>query len=282
MRSATASQISADARVETDQASRLYTRFARRHRVALQAIAAFATYQFVSVLFFGRALFGAFGSRYLGRETDPTVMMWLFEWWPHAIAHHLNVFLTDLVWAPVGFNLASMTSIPLLSVIAYPFTRTFGLVVAYNIVALAAPASAALCAYLLCRELTGKFWPSLFGGYVFGFSGYMLGQMLGHLCLVAVFAFPLAAYVVIARLRGKLGPFAFFAALTILLIAQFLVDLELFATGVLFGSAMLAAVIYYSAPAERPRYWAELPSIGASLLAALVVVSPYLYYFFAF
>jgi hypothetical protein len=251
-------------------------------RAAVEFFAAIGVYAVASLLFFGRSLFGGMANRYIGREADPTVMMWLFEWWPHAIAHHLNLFLTDVVWAPVGFNLASMTSIPLLAIIAYPFTRTLGLVPAYNIVILAAPAASALCAFGLCRQVTGKFWPALLGGYLFGFSGYMLGQMLGHLCLVMVFAFPLAAWIVATRLQGKLRAGLFVALLALTLVAQFLIDLELFATGVMFGTAMLAAIIYYAPPAERRRYYDEVPLLGSALLAALVVVSPYIYYFMAF
>ncbi|HSR57352.1 MAG TPA: hypothetical protein VLL57_04150, partial [Candidatus Binataceae bacterium] len=187
-----------------------------------------------------------------------------------------------MVWAPVGFNLASMTSIPLLAIIAYPFTRTLGLVPAYNILSLMAPVTAAVCAYALCRQITGKFWPSLVGGYVFGFSGYMLGQSLNHLCLVAVFAFPLAAYLVVARFQDRIRPARFATLLALTLVAQFLIDLELFATGVLFGALMLAAIVYYSSPSERNRYYAGIPLLGAGLFAAVVAMSPYIYYFLAF
>lgn len=244
--------------------------------------AAFSVYAALATVFFARALFAGFSSHYIGREADPTVMMWLFEWWPYALAHHINVFLTNLVWAPAGFNLASMTSIPLLAIVAYPFTRVLGLVSAYNIVTLIAPPAAALCTYALCRRLTGKFWPSLIGGYVFGFSAYMLGQLLAHLCLVMVFAFPLAAYIVVARFQGRFGPASFVALLALTFAAQFLIDLELFAIGILFGALTLAAIICYSPPTERRRYYAEIPLISGSLVTATIAVSPYIYYFLMF
>ena len=67
------------------------------------------------------------------------------------------------------------------------------------------PALAAWTAFLLCRHLTGSFWPSFAGGYLFGFSSYMLGQELGHLHMTAVFLVPLAALVVLRFLEGALG-----------------------------------------------------------------------------
>jgi len=77
--------------------------------------------------------------------------------------------LPHVVFAPAGYNLAWATGIPGPSLLAYPITRWFGPVVAYNVLWLLAPASAAGAAFLLCRHITGRFWPALLGGYVFGF-----------------------------------------------------------------------------------------------------------------
>ncbi len=61
----------------------------------------------------------------------------------------------------------------------------------------------AWAAFLLCRHLTGRFWPSLVGGYLFGFSSYELGHVLGQPQLTAVFAVPLIALVVVRAARGR-------------------------------------------------------------------------------
>src|SRR5438132_1425304 len=79
-----------------------------------------------------------------------------------------------------------------------PITVLAGPVVAYNLAALAAPALAGWGAFLLCRQVTRSFWPSVAGGYLFAFSSYEIGQMgAGHLNLTLVFALPLAAYLVL-------------------------------------------------------------------------------------
>ena len=72
-----------------------------------------------------------------------------------------------------------------------PLTLLVGPRVAYNVAAVLLPALAAWTAYLLCRRVTGKAGPSLVGGYLFGFSSYMLGQQLGHLHMTSVFLVPL-------------------------------------------------------------------------------------------
>ena len=59
-------------------------------------------------------------------------------------------------------------------------------------------------AFLLCRYLTRSLWASLVGGYLFGFSSYMIGQIEGHLHMTTVFLLPLIALVVIRYVRHGL------------------------------------------------------------------------------
>src|ERR1700687_5561012 len=59
-----------------------------------------AFYFALSVLFFGRALFGHFSDRYVGGGPDPSQFMWYIRWWPHAITHGLNPFLPHGIFVP--------------------------------------------------------------------------------------------------------------------------------------------------------------------------------------
>src|SRR3984957_19614103 len=124
--------------VSREATHRVGTEPAARPRAAAlaQGLGGFAIYLGLSFLFFGRALTGNFSGRFIGREADPSVMMWLLGWWPYALSHHLNPFLTDYVWAPVGFNFAWMTSIPLPALLSAPLTHWWGIVPAYNILAI--------------------------------------------------------------------------------------------------------------------------------------------------
>src|SRR5580693_115512 len=115
----------------------------RRFDTRVQGLGAFLIYLALSFLFFGRGMLGHFGDRFIGRDADPTQMMWLLGWWPYALSHHLNPFLTDFVWAPVGFNFTWMTSTPLAAMLAVPLTGTLGLVAALNILTLLAAPTAA-------------------------------------------------------------------------------------------------------------------------------------------
>src|SRR5208337_1522440 len=166
----------------------------------LQILSALLVYMILSLALFGVLVVPNFSTSYLGRGADPSIFMWDLIWWPHALANHLNPFISQVVWAPAGYNLAWATSLPGPSLIMAPLTRLFGPVVSYNLLCLLAPVIAAWSTFLLCRHVCKCFWPALLGGYIFGFSSYMLGQMRGHLFLVLIFPVPLAAYLALLRL----------------------------------------------------------------------------------
>src|SRR5207237_3010210 len=82
--------------------------------------------------------------------------------------HGQNSLHTRLLWPPEGFSTLWMTTIPVLSLLALPLTLTAGPLVAYNVLVLLALPLAAGAAYLLCRELTGRFGPALMRRLLFG------------------------------------------------------------------------------------------------------------------
>jgi hypothetical protein len=149
------------------------------------------------------------------------------------------------VFAPTGLNLAWSTSIPGPAIIMWPITRAFGPVVSMNLVTMLAPALAAWAAYLVCRRITAKFWPALLGGCLFGFSSYMTQQLSGHVNLFLIFPIPLAVYLVIRRVDGSLPVARFVAGLGLVLVLQFSISTELFATLAFFGGlAMIGALVF--------------------------------------
>ncbi len=151
---------------------------------------------------FGRGVLREGGGSVVGSYgSDQATFAWSLAWWPHAIENGLHPLLTDLVYAPDGWNLAWTSSIPAPSLLAWPLTAVFGPIAAYDVLALAAPALAAWCAYLLCREIGTGTPAALAGGLVFGFTSYEAAETLNHLNLALVFTLPLAGYLVARYLR---------------------------------------------------------------------------------
>jgi hypothetical protein len=217
----------------------------------------------------------------IGRGTDPPQTMWFFNWWLYSLSHGLNPFVTDLVWAPLGINLAWTAIVPLLAWTSIPLQLTVGEPATYNVLVMLALPLAAFSAFLLCRRVTGAFWPSILGGYIFGFSPYMLGQVLEHLVLIAVFPVPLFVLVTLKRLDGELSSRRFAILLAALLAVQFLCSVELFATLTIVGGfSLLLALVLFDGEL-RARLAGLVAPAATGYVIAGTVLSPYLFYLLA-
>jgi len=248
-------------------------------RTRTEALLAFALYQSLALLFFGLPLFRDPGGSYLGTlSNDPGTYMWFLRWWPYALAHHLNPFVTKLVWAPIGYNLTWTNSIPAPALLASPLTHVFGPVMTWNILCLIAIALDAWCAFLLCRHLCKSFLPALAGGYIFGFSPYILGQLLGHLSLTLVFPIPLAVYLVILRFQRLISAprFTILFALTVLF--QFLCRNEIVASATALGAILILLALKIAIPESRRRLLAVCILIACAFAIDAVLLAPFLYY----
>lgn len=247
-----------------------------------RAAAAFLSYLALSLLFFGRGAFAHPASTYVGRGPDVQQYIWFLAWWARAISHRLNPFLTTLVWAPSGVNLAWTTDFPLAGGLLYPITRLWGPIAACNVLHLVAPPLAGWSAFVLCRYVVHRFWPAWLGGWLFAFSPSMLTGMLGSVFLLLVFPLPLAVWATLRRLVGELEPRRFVAIVVALLVAQFLMSPEVFATAAFFGALALALAARPALAEERMR----LRSVASLIIMAYAITSlvllPYLYYMFAF
>jgi hypothetical protein len=225
---------------------------------------------------------GRLRDSHVGLWKEATFFIWCLAWWPYAIAHHLNPFISKFIFAPTGLNLTWTPSVPLIALIAWPLTAALGPTAAYNVLCLICPALAAWTAFLLCRHLNGGFWPALLGGWVFGFSPFMIGQINGgHLCLFAIFPLPLLVLVALMRLEDRISARAFTLWLCALMVAEFLIFTETFATITLMGGLALVAGWLLARGGPRHRIGALLVPVAQAYLGTAVLVSPYLYYLFA-
>ncbi|HEX6724102.1 MAG TPA: hypothetical protein VF073_02555 [Gaiella sp.] len=237
---------------------------------------AFGIYLCLSVLFFGRNVVAHPADRVVGdAAADKTLYMWSLEWWPFALGRGRNPLDVDRAWAPHGFDFGLGTGGGGLGLLAAPLTSLLGPVPTYNMLILAAPALAAATGFALAQRVTGRFAPSLVGGYVFGFSSYELGRILGHLPLAFVALVPLVPYLVLLRRDGALSQRRFVVLLAGVLVVQFLILPQIFFTLVVMGAVTaLAACVLFGRRAVRK----TLGEAAAALAVALIVVSPILVY----
>ena len=250
-----------------------------RARAAIgQNCGAYVLYQTLAVLFFGLPLLPRLATVYAGSGPDPQFMLWSIAWWPYALSHHLNPLHTQLIWAPEGFNLAWSTSNLLQGLLIEPITARFGPVVGLNLLQLIMPALSAWTAFLLIRDLIGKAWPALLGGYLYGFSPFIIGHQMGaHLFASGAFLLPVAAHLTIKHLDRRLTDRWFVSRLALTLIAQFLMGLELLATGAIFGAIALGVACLIGRerrPDGRRTAVRIMIASGVAVLAATPILLP--------
>jgi len=210
-------------------------------------------------------------------DVDPSVYLWFFAWWPHALTHGLNPFLTHLIFVPEGFNLTWTVSMPGPSLLLAPITLTLGDVATWNAIMFGAPVLAAWTAYALCRHLCGAALPAFVGGYLFGFSPYVLSQMQGAPQLALVGLVPLLVLLAVRHVEGSLSDRRFVLGVTVIVAAQLLVSTEVLATTAFFGAFTLA-VAWLRLPERRAALQRTAGRLALGGAAAAVVVSPMLYY----
>jgi len=213
---------------------------------------------------------------------DSAFMLWCLKWWPHNVLAWHNPFHASF-FAPKGQNLAWVTAVPSLALLAFPITQWGGPVLAYNMITLLAISANGVLAYLMARELRCDKFAAVAGAVLFYFSSYTWGQLLGHLNLCVTSFAVAVAYTTLRRCNEKIGPVHFAATISILLALQFGVSNEIYATLIVFMA--MAAIIFFLMPhgTESGRRKVVVTGIEAvaGVLLSILWLSPYLYQVFA-
>jgi len=240
-------------------------------------VLALAGYLAISYGYFGVPLGLHPGRDLVGYGRDLQLFVWDLAWWPHAVLSWQNPVVSHVIYAPSGVNLAWVGSVPALAFAFAPVTLLFGPDVSFNVAEIVMPALSAFTAYLLCRHLTRSLWASLVGGYLYGFSSYLLAAELGHLHLNSVFLLPLIALAVVRYLAGEIGGRGLVLRLGVLYGLQFWISTEVFASAALM--LVIALVLAYAtAPAARPRLRGLVGPLAGAVAVGAVVAAPLLVY----
>jgi hypothetical protein len=213
------------------------------------------------------------------KSQDPNLNVWILGWWPYAIGHALNPFYTHQIFAPAGYSLAWVTTMPPLALLAAPLTAAAGPVLTFNLLASLALPVSAWAAYLLCRRLTGRFWAALAGGTVFGFSAYETSHgVMGQLNLAFSLLLPILGYIIAVWWERRISTRRFVILAAVTMAVQFYLFLELFAdlTAILAIALVVGAAL--AGQAGRPAIVRLGKSIGLAYLIALVLALPYVVY----
>jgi hypothetical protein len=211
--------------------------------------------------------------------TDVQFYAWALGWWPYAVSHGINPLFSSQIGAPHGYDLAWASTAPSVDLLMWPVTAAFGAVVSYNIVLLLIPPLSGWAAFLAARRLTGKFWPSLLAGAVYGFCPYELQHTWqGQPNLTVIALFPLMVYLVVRWWDGSMRSIWFAGWLALAMAVQFYTFNEAFAemTAVLAGGLVIGLAVAGRAAWRKVARLAGLAAIAYA--GAIVLAAPYLIY----
>jgi hypothetical protein len=248
----------------------------------LQGLIAFAIYLAVMIYGFALPLLPHLNVPYVQQsQVDANFYIWALRWWPYALSHGLNPLSTTQITqlnGYSGYNLAWATTTPALSVLMWPVTVLVGPVASLNLSLILAPPTAAWATFVLARRLTGRFWPALFAGPVFGFCAYeMSHEASGQPNLTVTLLIPLIGYLILRWWEGSLRRRWFLTWMTLALAAEFYVFVEAFTDLTLI--AVIALVIGFAVAARdaRPKVARLAIDSAIAYIASVVIASPYLY-----
>lgn len=210
---------------------------------------------------------------------DVTQNFWSMWWWPHAILHLDNPFVTHLIWVPDSLDMGAVQGLPLPSMLMAPVTALFGPIVSYNVVCLIAPVLGGWFTYRLCWRLTASPAAAIAGGWLFAFSSYALSQLgAGHPFLTLAFAPPALLLLAVRRLDGSLSTRRYVALTALVLIAQLGCNPEIVFTTTVYGAVALICGVAFTSGQARRTLVGLIPPLAFAYAVTAVVCSPYLYY----
>jgi hypothetical protein len=247
---------------------------------AVQGLAALVIYLAIWILAETSPLLAHPGRPQLDQlSTDPNFYVWSLRWWPYAVAHGLNPLHTTLIGAPGGYDLAWVTSIPPLGLLGFPITELAGPVVTFNLLVVVAIPLSGWAAFVVCRRLTERFWASLAGGAVYGFSAYEMNHIFsGQLNLAFAMLLPLMAYLMLAWRDRLIGSRVFVVLLALVMAVQFYLFIETFADMTAVLALGLAAGYLLAGRPDRKLIAGLSLRVGIAYAIAVVLAAPYLKY----
>lgn len=253
-----------------------------RYPRVIAAIVALLIYLAISMAYFWWPIRGHFGEIAINSSLNSTLpdlgqSLWYLRWWPYALTHGLNPFITDKLWRLYGYNVTWEISIPAIALLAWPVTVTAGVIAAFNTTVILSFMLTAWTTFILCYHLTRQVWPSLVGGYLFGFSGFMIAQATGHLHLIVLFPIPLALYLAVLRYEGHISRARYLSLAPLPLVFLFLVSVEEFALVTIFVYLALSVWLLFNQDARRQTLRLAIETAAAIFLST-ILLTPFLYY----
>jgi hypothetical protein len=157
-------------------------------------------------------------SQVAGRPGDLRIALWDLWWFENAIFEGVSPLYTTEIFYPEGVSLAYHSISWVTAAMALPFRALFGAVGGYNLTFLFQTFLCALSMYALARYVTKQNLPAWVAGFVFAFEPFRMTRAMAHPNLAATAFVPLVFLGAIRAWRERRARFAWFSALSLVLV----------------------------------------------------------------
>jgi hypothetical protein len=204
--------------------------------------------------------------------SDAVQQAWFLQWVPFALGHAHNPIFSTYLNAPDGANLAVNTSMPLLGFLGWPLTTISNSIATFNLLLRLGLALSAFSMYIVLRGYVRSRAAAFVGGFLFGFSPYMLAEGRLHVFLVFLPLLPpLIPLLDRWLVRADRSPYRCGALVGLVLGLEMLISAELVAVFVIFGIIALAPLAIRHHDLVRSRLPLLVRGLGAAAAVGLVI-----------
>lgn len=153
------------------------------------------SYLVLSVLLLWPAIAGG-GTRLVGYGADSAMHQWYLQWFPYAISHGINPFITNYATAPQSTNLLWNNANLLLGVVFWPVLRVLGAINTLNLIYVLLFAGAGSLTAWQLRPHVRHASSAWVGGAFFAFAPWMQSELAAaHVTMLTTATIPLGWWI---------------------------------------------------------------------------------------
>lgn len=200
---------------------------------------------------------------------DAFMKVWDVWWFEHMLATGQPFYYTKDLFYPVGLDLSFHPASWTTTAVIWLLSQVVGVFSAYKVLILVAAFSSAYAAYLLALWLTQNRVAAWFGGAIYSFAPYHIGDLRGHPDLTQLAFIPLAVLCLLIAIKHRRLWMAALSGILLGLVAW---------TGLyLFGFAAITLGILWVYEAAVGKGWRQeffWQSLALFTLAASLLLAP--------
>lgn len=215
----------------------------------------------------------------IGYSPNYNNFIWNMAWWNHSLSNFSNPFYTKYIWYKNGVSLSwNALFLPAYGIISSAVIKVISPIALANIVYLLQPVLASFFAFILFFKITKSFSGSFAGGFIYGFSSYMIEEFVqANIGYMTIFIIPVVALLCYFLFIKEISYKKVYILLSISLLFQAGTSLEVFLSILVFSFVTFIVSLFYIKEDGFMKLKGPIIVLAASYLTVIVLISPWLY-----